>query len=78
MINSKECKSNFYNTPYLAEYYDLWSKTYADSLDMWGDVRIYLSALWNQLVSRGSGLLAVLDVGTGIRCVLVNLAHDVV
>jgi SAM-dependent methyltransferase len=79
-----ERPSNFYDSPYLVEYYDLWADANKKTLKTQEDAFVYLSALERDLVRGCTRQLSqdnpftVLDVGTGTGRVLVNLANDAV
>jgi len=79
-----ERPSNFYDTPYLTEYYDLWVEANKKTLKTQDDARIYLAVLERDLVRGCTRQLSqdnpftVLDVGTGTGRVLVNLTNDAV
>jgi SAM-dependent methyltransferase len=73
--------SNFYDSPYLAEYYDLWVDTNKKALNVQEDAAIYLSAVRKSLETSPHQVspdrpFTVLDVGTGTGRVVVNLAND--
>jgi SAM-dependent methyltransferase len=78
---SKERKSNFYDSAYLAEYYDILIRAYATALDTHADRRIYIPAMRKLLgfdSEQTSAPFIVLDVGTGTGRVLANLTNDAV
>ena len=73
--------SNFYDSVYLAEYYDVWTDENTESLDTQGDAIIYWNALRDlhtrrQPHSTTSDPFVVLDVGTGTGRCLRNFARD--
>ena len=73
--------SNFYDSKYLTEYYDLWTEQNRDSLDTDCDRPIYADGLRKHFSERFprptiSSPFTVLDVGTGTGRVLINLAAD--
>ena len=69
-------KSNFYDSKYLAEYYDLWTHANLEAVELGSEAEIYLSALKEGLQSHETGFFLALDVGTGTGRVLINLAND--
>lgn len=75
----RERKSNFYDSKYLAEYYDLWTQSNGDAVDLRSDANVYFSALKKglQVHHRGEPYI-ILDVGTGTGRVLINLSDDAV
>jgi SAM-dependent methyltransferase len=77
-----ERPSNFYDSPYLTEYYDLWVEEHKKTLKTQDDALIYLAALKRDLVRERQlsqdNPFTILDIGTGTGRVLVNLANDAV
>ncbi|KKZ61506.1 hypothetical protein EMCG_00585 [[Emmonsia] crescens] len=74
-------KSTFYDSAYLAEYYDLWAEKNAKNLDVKDGVPIYTSILTKHLSTRSPSAspkdpLTIVDIGTGTGRVLINLAND--
>ena len=74
-------ESNFYDSKYLTEYYDLYEEKNRESLDLKCDAPIYLGALQKNLTERSpppssSYPYVALDIGTGIGRGLINLARD--
>ncbi|PGH17483.1 hypothetical protein AJ79_01083 [Helicocarpus griseus UAMH5409] len=74
-------KSTFYDSAYLAEYYDLWAEKNVKNLDIKDGVPIYTSILNDHLPIRSPAPspevpFAILDIGTGTGRVLINLANN--
>jgi SAM-dependent methyltransferase len=77
--STRERKSNFYDSKYLAEYYDLWTQSNGDAVDLRSDANVYFSALKKSLQVHHRGEpYTILDVGTGTGRVLINLSDDAV
>ncbi|EEH21393.1 hypothetical protein PABG_03609 [Paracoccidioides brasiliensis Pb03] len=79
--DSEGRKSTFYDSAYLAEYYDLWAEKNAKNLDTKDGTPIYTSILKNALSTRSPPPsldvpFSILDIGTGTGRVLINLAND--
>ncbi|KAK2810512.1 hypothetical protein FQN50_003001 [Emmonsiellopsis sp. PD_5] len=79
--NTEVRKSSFYDSKYLAEFYDIWAEKNSSTLDMKDGARIYTSILKQALPARSPKPSAedpfvILDIGTGTGRVLVNLAND--
>lgn len=73
--------SNFYDSAYLAEHYDIWTDENAETFDTQGDAIIYWNMLQDlhrrrQPPSTFNDHFVVLDVGTGTGRCLRNLAQD--
>ncbi|PLB44470.1 hypothetical protein P170DRAFT_503219 [Aspergillus steynii IBT 23096] len=77
-MSSTPIPSNFYDTKYLAEYYDLWTASHLPPVDLHSDAPTYLTALREALQDRPSSPFTILDIGTGTGRVLINLANDAV
>ncbi|KAL9116831.1 MAG: hypothetical protein Q9187_006639 [Circinaria calcarea] len=73
--------SNFYDSVYLAEHYDIWTDENAETFDTQGDAIIYWHMLQDlhrrrQPSSTLNDHFVVLDIGTGTGRCLRNLARD--